>query len=84
LCQTAAQFLVCCIALVRHNWIAGSSLYRLFCMSQKCRQAPKFGWFGQESRSCGPILQFHARYADRAKQHKHRRFCISLIKQEGT
>jgi hypothetical protein len=43
-----------------------------------------WGRFGQESRSFGPILQFHARYAHRAKPHKHSRLRIWLIWRVGT
>ena len=38
-----------------------------------------WGRFGQESRSFRPTRQFHARYAYRAKPHKHWRLRISLI-----
>ncbi len=43
-----------------------------------------WGRFGQESRSFGQQRQFHARYANRAKPHKHWRFRISLIWRVGT
>jgi hypothetical protein len=40
--------------------------------------------FGQESRSFVRRRQFHARYANGAKPHKHCLFRISLIWQVGT
>jgi len=53
-------------------------------MAQVQGKAEIWGRFGQESRSFRQPKQFHARYANRAKPHKHWRLRISLIWRVGT
>ena len=48
-----------------------SSVQAILQIAEVQGNAEIWGRFGQESRSSGHILQFHARYAGRAKPHKH-------------
>jgi hypothetical protein len=56
----------------------------VLCMAQLEREGEVWGRFGQESRSFGQSGATGARYASRAKPHKHWRLRILLIWRVGT
>src|ERR1700722_10095346 len=69
-------------------WIAKSSLFWLFGYRRTARKRRNleavWGRFGQESRSFGQSGATGARYASRAKPHKHCLYRIVLSWQGGT